>query len=75
MLTPTKSEESTDSKDSKKDFSLLSICAVGIVTGNTWSALGSSIVVAIFNGGPPGIIFEFIAVSIFYGFVAASIAV
>lgn len=74
MLTPTKSEESTDSKDSKKDFSLLSICAVGIVTGNTWSALGSSIVVAIFNGGPPGIIFEFIAVSIFYGFVAASIA-
>ncbi|CCU74660.1 choline transport protein [Blumeria hordei DH14] len=67
-------EESTDSKESKKEFSLLSICAVGIVTGNTWSALGSSIVVAIFNGGAPGIIFEFIAVSIFYGFVATSIA-
>ncbi|RDW69461.1 hypothetical protein BP6252_08481 [Coleophoma cylindrospora] len=54
--------------------SLLSICSVGIVTGNTWAALGGSIAVAIYNGGPPGVIYEFIVVSIFYWLIAASIA-
>lgn len=29
-----------------------------IVTGNAWAALGGSIVVALYNGGPPGVIFE-----------------
>ena len=59
----------------ERNFSLLSICSVGIVTGNTWAALGGSIVVAIYNGGPPGVLYEFIAVSIFYWLVAASLAV
>ncbi|KAI9838406.1 MAG: hypothetical protein M1819_005675 [Sarea resinae] len=57
-----------------RNFSLLSVCAVGIVTGNTWAAFGGSIVVSIYNGGPPGVIYEFIAVSIFYWLIAASIA-
>lgn len=30
-----------------RNFSLFSICSVGIVTGNTWAALGGSIAVAI----------------------------
>lgn len=59
----------------ERNFSLLSVCSVGIVTGNTWAALGGSIVVAIYNGGPPGVLYEFIVVSIFYWLVAASIAV
>jgi hypothetical protein len=59
----------------ERNFSLFSICSVGIVTGNTWAALGGSIVVAIFNGGPPGVLYEFIAVSILYWLVAASLAV
>jgi choline transport protein len=58
----------------ERNFSLLSVCSVGIA-GNTWAALGGSIVVAIYNGGPPGVLYEFIAVSIFYWLVAASIAV
>lgn len=41
-----------------RNFSLLSICAVGIRTDNTWAALGRSIVVATHNGGPPGVIYE-----------------
>ncbi|KAH8594553.1 amino acid/polyamine transporter I [Bisporella sp. PMI_857] len=57
-----------------RQFSLLSICSVGIVTGNAWAALGGSIVVAIYNGGPPGVIYEFIVVSFFYWLVAASLA-
>ncbi|KAH7355145.1 amino acid/polyamine transporter I [Rhexocercosporidium sp. MPI-PUGE-AT-0058] len=58
----------------ERNFSLFSICAVGIVTGNTWAALGGSIVIAIYNGGPPGVLYEFIAVSIFYWLIAASLA-
>ncbi|KZF19445.1 choline transport protein [Xylona heveae TC161] len=57
-----------------RQFGLVSIISAGIVTGNTWTALGGAIVVALYNGGPPGVIYEFIAVSICYWFVGASIA-
>jgi choline transport protein len=67
--------ESGHVQELERNFSLFSICSVGIVTGNTWAALGGSIVVAIYNGGPPGVLYEFIAVSIFYWLVAASLAV
>ena len=58
----------------ERNFNLLSVCSLGIASGNTWIALGGSITVAIYNGGPPGVIYEFIAASIFYWFIAASIA-
>ncbi|KAF2719798.1 choline transporter [Polychaeton citri CBS 116435] len=58
----------------ERNFGLWSICATGVVTGNTWTALGGTIVVAFYNGGPPGVIYELIAVSVCYWFVAASIA-
>ena len=57
-----------------RNFNLLSLAGVGIVVGNVWPALGGSILVAIFNGGAPGVLYEFIVVSIFYWMVAASIA-
>ncbi|KAF7164448.1 hypothetical protein CNMCM5623_008995 [Aspergillus felis] len=58
----------------ERNFSLLSICAVAVTTGNTWIAQGGSLVTAMYNGGPAGVIYEFIAVSICYWMVAASIA-
>jgi len=57
-----------------RNFNLLSAAGVGLVVGNVWPAVGGSILVAIFNGGPPGVIYEFITVSVFYWIVAASIA-
>jgi choline transport protein len=57
-----------------RNFSLLSAAGVGLVVGSVWPAVGGSILVAIFDGGPPGVIYEFIVVSIFYWIVAASIA-
>ena len=45
-----------------------------IIDVGVWPAVGGSILVAIFNGGPPGVIYEFIVVSIFYWAVAASLA-
>lgn len=44
------------------------------MTAGVWPAVGGSILVAIFNGGPPGVIYEFIVVSVFYWLVAASLA-
>ncbi|KAK6435591.1 hypothetical protein LTR95_008221 [Oleoguttula sp. CCFEE 5521] len=58
----------------KRHFSLLSLIGMALTVGNVWPAIGGSIVVALSNGGPPGVIYEFIVVSIFYWFVAASIA-
>jgi choline transport protein len=75
----------------ERQFSLLSICSIGITTGNVWAALGGSIVcpmyfypsmvsncasqvIALYNGGPPGVIYAFIAVSCFYFMIAACIA-
>lgn len=57
-----------------RNFHLLSLAGVGLVVGNVWPPIGGSILVAIFNGGPPGVLYEFIAVSVFYWTVAASIA-
>ncbi|KAL8686326.1 MAG: hypothetical protein Q9224_005481, partial [Gallowayella concinna] len=58
----------------QRNFGLLSLCSLGITSGNVWIALGGAINVAIYNGGPPGIIYEFIAASVFYCIIAASIA-
>ncbi|KAF2091304.1 amino acid transporter [Saccharata proteae CBS 121410] len=58
----------------ERNFSVLSACAVGICVGNTWAAIGGSIVVAIYNGGPPGVLYELIADSFFYWLVAACVA-
>ena len=42
----------------ERNFHLINICGLAVTSGNTWIALGGSIVVAIYNGGPPGVIYE-----------------
>lgn len=39
----------------RRHFSLLSLAGVGLTVGNVWPAVGGSILVALYNGGPPGI--------------------
>ncbi|KAK8208550.1 amino acid/polyamine transporter I [Phyllosticta capitalensis] len=58
----------------ERNFSVWSAASVGICTGNTWAALGGSIVVSLLNGGPPGVIYELLAASFFYWIIAACIA-
>lgn len=58
----------------EKRFGLVSAISTGICTGNTWAALGGTIVTSFYDGGPTGIMYEFIVVSFFYWFVGASIA-
>lgn len=38
----------------RRNFSLVSLVGIALVVGNVWPAIGGSILVAIFNGGPPG---------------------
>ncbi|KAJ7076674.1 choline transport protein [Mycena belliarum] len=57
-----------------RQYGLLSICATALNIDNAWVALGGSITVAVANGGAPGIIYEFLASCVYYGFVAASLA-
>jgi hypothetical protein len=47
----------------ERNFSLLSICAVAVTTGNTWIAQGGSVVTALGNGGLAGTIYELYAPS------------
>lgn len=42
----------------ERNFSLISICAVAVTTGNTWIAQGGSVVTALSNGGLAGCIYE-----------------
>lgn len=58
----------------KRNFSLLSLCGLAISSGNAWIAVGGSITVAIYNGGPPGVLYEFIAANVVYWLIAASLA-
>ena len=57
-----------------RSFGIWSVCAVSVMTGNTWGASAGTIVTAIYNGGPPGVIYEFIAACIFYSFIGAALA-
>ena len=57
-----------------RNFNLLTLAGIGLVVGNVWPAFGGAILTSLFNGGPPGVIYEFILVTIFYAFVALSIA-
>lgn len=57
-----------------RNFSLWSLAGNGLLVCNTWPALGGSILVAIYNGGPPGVVYEFIVASAFYCMIAASLA-
>lgn len=63
-----------NSKNLQKNFNLVSLASIGLVVGNVWPALGGSLLTSIANGGAPGVIYEFIAVSICYFTIAAVLA-
>ncbi|OCK85856.1 putative choline transport protein [Lepidopterella palustris CBS 459.81] len=58
----------------QRQYGLLGICGLALTIDNAWIALGGSISVAIFNGGPPGILYELMVACAYYGLIAACIA-
>ncbi len=58
----------------QRQYGLLSICGLALCIDNAWIAFGGSLSVAVLNGGPPGILYEFIVACVYYAFIGASIA-
>jgi len=58
----------------QRQYGLLSICGLALNIDNAWIAFGGSLSVAVLNGGPPGILYEFIVACSYYAFIGASIA-
>ncbi|RQM08072.1 hypothetical protein DH86_00001410, partial [Scytalidium sp. 3C] len=57
-----------------RQYGILSICGMALTVDNAWVVIGTSLTVSIFNGGPPGVLYEFLVAAFYYGFIAASIA-
>lgn len=57
-----------------RQYGLFDICATALVIDNAWVVLGGSVVVSIANGGPPGLLYEFVVACVFYGILGACIA-
>ncbi|KAF8848814.1 choline transport protein [Acephala macrosclerotiorum] len=57
-----------------RQYGILSICGMALTVDNAWVAIGTSLNVAIYNGGPPGVLYEFLVACLYYCFIAASLA-
>lgn len=58
----------------QRQYGLLSICGLALNINSAWIVFGGSLTISVLNGGPPGILYEFIVAVVFYSFIAASIA-
>jgi len=58
----------------QRQYGLLSICGLALNIDNAWIAFGGSLSVSVLNGGPPGILYEFIVACSYYALIAACIA-
>ena len=41
-----------------RNFGFWSICSVSVITDNAWAAGTGALAVTLFNGGPPGVLYE-----------------
>jgi choline transport protein len=57
-----------------RSFSIWSICCIGIMNNNAWASGGGTLVVALYNGGGPGVLYGLIAATFFYSFIGLSLA-
>ncbi len=58
----------------QRQYGLWSICGLALTIDNAWIAFGGSLSVSVLNGGPPGILYEYITACVYYAFIGASIA-
>lgn len=58
----------------QRQYGLLSICGLALTIDNAWIAFAGSLQISVLNGGPPGILYEYIVACVYYAFIGASIA-
>lgn len=57
-----------------RSFSVWSICCIGIMNNNAWASGGGSLIIALYNGGGPGVLYGLMAATFFYAFIGLSLA-
>ncbi|KAG0646544.1 Choline transport [Hyphodiscus hymeniophilus] len=57
-----------------RQLGFFSICALSIVADNAWAAGSGTLVVALYDGGAPGVLWEMLVASFFYFFIGAALA-
>ncbi|KAM0707898.1 hypothetical protein Q7P35_004547 [Cladosporium inversicolor] len=57
-----------------RSFSIWSICCIGIMNNNAWASGGGTLVVALYNGGGPGVLYGLVAATFFYSLIGLSLA-
>lgn len=58
----------------KRVYSLLEICGLALTIDNAWIAFAGSLQISLLNGGPPGVLYEYIVACIYYTFIGLSIS-
>lgn len=58
----------------QRQYGLWSICSLALTIDNAWIAFAGSLQVSVLNGGPPGILYEYIVACVYYALIGASIA-
>ncbi|KAF4547639.1 Amino acid permease-like protein 21 [Elsinoe fawcettii] len=54
-----------------RTFGLFSVCALAITVDGAWIAGSGALVVALYNGGGPGVLYELLFASVFYFIIGA----
>ena len=57
-----------------RNFGVFSICCIAIMNNNAWASGGGSLVIALYNGGGPGVLYGLMAATFFYAFISLSLA-
>ncbi|KAK4499679.1 hypothetical protein PRZ48_010197 [Zasmidium cellare] len=57
-----------------RNFGLWSICSIALISDDAWAAGGGALVLALYNGGGPGVMYGLIAATFFYAFICAGLA-
>lgn len=58
----------------QRQYGLLSICGLALTIDSAWIAFAGSLQISLLNGGPPGILYEYIVACAYYALMGASIA-
>ncbi|RFU78921.1 amino acid transporter [Trichoderma arundinaceum] len=58
----------------RRQFGIWDACALGVITGSAWPLFGGIIVTSLYNGGPPGVLYELIVIWLIYVAISACIA-
>ncbi|KAI5474227.1 hypothetical protein MNV49_003874 [Pseudohyphozyma bogoriensis] len=57
-----------------RQYSMLDICCTAISIDSAWYGLGGSVVISMYNGGGPGVLYELLVACLWYCFISACLA-